>query len=217
MRSLIDRRSIVAVALALSAVVLFSASGALAAVLPPGGSVVPGATGSPAGATQLATTGAVAFNSLVDPAAYSGTLNSTVYNNDAGNPFGLNRLTFTYLLTNNANSRDAINRLVSNNFQGYQVDVGVNGAGRNPSTADRSASGVGVGWDWSNAPDIAPGTSSSLLVIHTDATQFVPSTDNIINTFPALVASLGPAPVPEPAALGLAGFALLALARRRGK
>jgi hypothetical protein len=212
MRSLIDRRSIVAVA-----VVLLSVSGALAAVLPPGGSVVPGATPSPTGATQLATTGAVAFNSLVDPAAYSGTLTSTVYNNDANNPFGANKLTFTYLLSNNANSRDAIERMVTNNFQGYQVDVAINGAGRAPSTADRSASGVGVGWDWTNAPAIIPGTSSTLLVVHSDATQFVPSTDNIINTFPALVASLGPSPIPEPATLGLAGFGLLALARRRGK
>jgi hypothetical protein len=212
MRSLIDRRSIVAVA-----VVLLSVSGALAAVLPPGGSVVPGATASPAGATQLATTGAVAFTSLVDPAAYNGTLTSTVYSNDPNNTFGANRLTFTYLLSNNANSRDAIERLVTNNFQGYQVDVGLNGAGRAPSTADRSASGVGIGWDWTNAPAVTPGTSSTLLVVHTDATQFVASTDNIINTFPALVASLGPAPVPEPAALSLAGFGLLALARRRGK
>jgi len=218
MRLSIDRRSIVAVAVTLSAVVLLSASGALAALLPPGGTVVPGATPSPAGATQLATTGAINFTSLVDPSAYTGTLNTTVYNNDPNNPFGLTRLTFTYLLTNNANSRDTLERFVANNFTLRQVDVGINGAGRAPATADRQVTGDAVGFDWTNVPGIVPGTSSTLLVIHTDATQFVPTTDNIINTFPALVASLGPAPVPEPAAIGVAALGMLTLVRRtRGK
>jgi len=210
------RRTFSAVAV-LAAVVLVNASSALSALLPPGGSVVPNATASPAGATQLATTGNVAFTALVDPAAYSGTLNTTVYRNDAANPFGLNGLTFTYLLTNNATSRDSLERFVANNFTSFQVDVGINGAGRAPSTVDRQPSGGAVGWDWSSVPPIAPGTSSTLLVMHTNATLFAASTDSILNTFPAVVASLGPV-VPEPATLGAVALGGLALVvRRRSK
>jgi hypothetical protein len=214
----LSRRSIAAVAVLL-AVTMITASSALAALLPPGGSVVPTVTGSPTGATQLATTGAVNFTSLVDPAAYSGTLTTRVFNNDAGNPFGLNRLTFVFQLANNATSRDAIERFVANNYTGFQVDAAQNpaGGGRAPSTADRQPTGVSVGFDYTNTLPISPGTSSTLLVLHTDATQFVPVTNTIANTFPALVASFGPV-VPEPAsisAIAVAGLALVARRRSR--
>src|SRR4051794_2856574 len=189
------RRPAVA-AIALSAV-LGCASASMATLLPVGGTVVPGATSVSAGATQLATTGAVNFVSLVDPTAYNGTLTTSVFSNDANNP-NSGGLTFTYLLTNSANSRDNLERFVANNFTGYSVDVGVNGAGRAPATADRNVPGDGVGWDWSGVPAVAPGTNSTLLVVHTDAHQFQPTTDSIINAFPALAASLGPVPVPEP-------------------
>jgi hypothetical protein len=197
-----------------------TASSAFAALLPPGGVVVPGPTGSPTGATLLATTGAVNFASLVDPSAYSGSLTSSVYSNDPGNTFGANRLTFTFLLSNNANSRDAIERFVANNYRGYQVDAAINstGGGRAPSTADRQVSGISIGFDYTNTLPISPGTSSTLLVLHTDATQFIPAINSIANTFPATVASLGPAPIPEPAtlsAIALSGLALVARRRSR--
>jgi hypothetical protein len=133
------------------------------------------------GATLLQSTGAIPFASLVDPSAYSGTLTSAVYTNDPGNSFGANRLTFTFLLSNNANSRDAIERFVANNYVGLQVDAAVNaaGGGRSPSTADRQATGISIGFDYTNTLPIAPGTSSTLLVLHTNATQFVPVTNSI--------------------------------------
>ena len=206
-------------AVAVVAVMIVTSSTLMAALLPPGGVVVPTATGSPTGATLLQSTGAIPFASLVDPSAYSGTLTSAVYTNDPGNSFGANRLTFTFLLSNNANSRDAIERFVANNYVGLQVDAAVNaaGGGRSPSTADRQATGISIGFDYTNTLPIAPGTSSTLLVLHTNATQFVPVTNSIANTFPAIVASLGPV-VPEPATasmIALGGLGLIARRRSR--
>jgi hypothetical protein len=208
-------RRFVTASLIVAAVALIVAP-ASAALLPPGGVVVPNATGSPTGATLAATTGNVAFASLVDPSAYSGTLNTSVYRNDPNNSFGANALTFVYQLTNNATSRDAIERFVANNFAGFQVDAAFNASSgtRTPSTVDRQANGVSIGFDYTNTQPIAPGTQSTLLVLHTNATLFAPTTDSISNTFPATVASLGPV-VPEPTTLGAAAVFGLALVRRR--
>lgn len=209
-------RRLVAALVVVSAVALVTAAPVSAALLPPGGVVVPTATASPTGATLAATTGNVNFASLVDPSAYSGSLNTSVYRNDPNNGFGLNSLTFVYQLTNNATSRDAIERFVANNFAGFQVDAAFNATSgtRTPSTVDRQATGTAIGFDYTNTQPIAPGTQSTLLVLHTNATQFAPTIDSISNTFPATVASLGPV-VPEPTTLGAAALCGLALVRRR--
>jgi hypothetical protein len=211
-------RRLAAALVVISAVALVTATPASAALLPPGGVVVPNATPSPTGATLLATTGNVAFASLVDPSAYSGSLNTSVYRNDPNNGFGLNALTFVYQLTNNATSRDAIERFVANNFATFQVDAANNATSgtRAPSTVDRQANGVSIGFDYTNTLPISPGTQSTLLVLHTNATLFAPTVNSISNTFPATVASLGPV-VPEPTTLGAAALFGLALVRRRSR
>src|SRR5688500_15151304 len=48
----------------------------------------------------------------------SGTLTSNVWTNDASNPFGTDRLTFTYLLTNDTASTSGLNRLTIASFAG---------------------------------------------------------------------------------------------------
>jgi len=84
-----------------------------------------------------------------------------------------------------------------------------------PIAVDRSANGKVVGWDYTGGPGVGAGGNSTLLVIHTDATQFVPSTNSVINGSVATVPSYGPLPIPEPASMGLAGVALLGLVARR--
>jgi hypothetical protein len=191
-------------------------SSAFATLLAPGGTVAPGATPSPAGAALVVDSGAQPFAS-VDGTSFSGTLRTQVYTNDAGNPFGLGGYTFTYLLTNNG--PDALERLVTVNFSNWSTDVGVNAAlvpGAVPVSVDRSA-GVGktIGWDYTGSAGVGPGGNSALLVVHTNATGFLPVQNSVINGSVAVVNSFGPNLFPEPASLGLIGLAGLGMIRRR--
>jgi len=192
-------------------------SSAMATLLNPGTTVAPTPTASPAGAALVVDSGPQPFASI-DGTSFSGTLRTQAYTNDAANPFGATKLTFTYLLTNNG--PDALERLVTTNFSNYtQIDVGTNATlvpGTQPISIDRSA-GVGktIGWDWTGSPGVGPGGNSVLLVVHTSATQFVPVQNSVINGSVAVVASFGPAPIPEPATLGLAGLAAMGFVARR--
>ncbi|CAN5647222.1 hypothetical protein BH09PLA1_BH09PLA1_06170 [soil metagenome] len=202
-------------ALAVFAGAMFISANAIAAPLAPGGTVAPTGTGSPAGAALVVDSGAQPFAS-VDGTSFSGTLRTRVYNQDAGNPFGANALTFTFVLTNNG--PDSLERLVTINYGGYQTNANFNNIlvpGLTPSSVDRSANGKVVGWDYTNAGGVAPGGTSSMLVLYTNAIQFVPATNSIINGSVATVPSFGPLPIPEPATLGLASIAGLGLLIRR--
>ena len=79
---------------ALVASLLHLSSGALhAAPIVPGGVHLPAiAEPDPVGATLVFSTGFVPFSA----ATFSGDLRSSVWNNDASNPFGPNALTFVY-------------------------------------------------------------------------------------------------------------------------
>ena len=201
--------------LLVAAAVTMLSSNALATLLAPGGTVVPSPTASPTGAALVVDSGAQPFTS-VDGSSFSGTLRTRVFSNDPANPFGLTGLTFTYLLTNNG--PDALERLVTVNFQGYNTDVAVNNAlvpGAIPIAVDRSTNGRVIGWDYTGGPGIGAGGNSALLVVHTNALQHVSVSNSVINGSVATVASFGPVPIPEPAALGLAGLAAFGLIRRR--
>ena len=195
-----------------AAMLMLGATQAFAALLAPGGAVAPTAGPGPAGA-QVANSGPVVFVAL-DATSFSGTLTTRVFNNDPANPFGANRLTFAYQLTNNG--PDSLERFVSIDFTGYQTDVNTFGPGIAAPIVDRGASGKVVGWDYTNAPNGIPaGQSSSVLYVHTNATQFVPVQNSVINGSVASVASFGPFPIPEPSTLGVVGIAGLALVARR--
>src|SRR5688500_6797213 len=98
------------------------AGSALAAPLLPNTSIPAVAEPDPVGATQLASTGPVAFAS----ATYTGSLTSSVFTNDSSNPFGPNALTFTYQLVNNVGSTDEITRLAISRFGAFGTDASFN-------------------------------------------------------------------------------------------
>ena len=179
----------------------------------PGDTVFPGliASGTAPG-TLLA--------SLVAPftsADATGNIVSAVFRNSSGT------LDFYFQVVNSASSTDALARETDINFSGFltwfgfRVDgaslpgaVFVNGTVA-PVTADRNSGGNVVGFSF-NPPDsakIAPGQTSNVLVVSTNAVTFKAGTANIIDGSVASVATFAPATVPEPATTGLIGIGLL--------
>jgi len=170
------------------------------------------------GANQLATTGPIAF---VAP-TYTGTLESSVYNNDASNPFGPNGLTFTYLLHNNGSSAHELHRFTVSSFAAFGTDVSYSAfsVGVPPTFIDRGLPGDVVGFNYptpvpqilpSNG-SIAPGATSTLMVIQTNAVNFSGTLASVIDGSVTMVGSFAPAPIiPEPGSIVLAGISVLGL------
>ena len=183
------------------------AATAEAAPLLPGALLTPvPAEAEPVGGVVLATQ-----TSPFVSTTYTGELVSTVIQGDTSNALG--GLTFTYELRNLTGSH-SINRLSINGFDGFTTDVSASSpipAGRvNPAYADREASGSSIGFSWVAAPigvgAVAPGQSSSTLVIQTNSPVFVPTSAFVLDGFPA--GMLAFAPVPEPSTIVLTGSGL---------
>jgi len=221
------RGGLVAMCLAVAVVTAFSARLCHATPLVAGSAVVAAAEPYPTvGANLKFSTGKVGFLA----ASYSGFLTSTVYDNDATNPFGPNGLTFTYLLENAATSIHELHRFTVSSFSGFGTDVSyVAKDGTTPPTfVDRSpviGDVVGFNYPTSVPPvfvtsgPLAPGSTSSLMVIQTNALNWVPTFASVIDGSTTMVLSLAPGPlVPEPSSIVLAAMstaALYAVGRRR--
>jgi hypothetical protein len=167
-------------------------------------------------------------------ASYSGTLTSTVWTNDPANPFGLDKLTFTYVIANDAGSAHELHRFTISSFDNFQTDVSYSTtlpAGIAPLFIDRSP-GLGdvVGFSYPTpippvllGPGaITPGSTSMVMVIQTDALLFQPTMASVINGSTTMVPSLAPqALIPEPSSLALAAlgaaWGLGAIVHRRRK
>ena len=132
---------------------------------------------------------------------YTGTLKSEVYNNDISNPYG--GLTFVYQVSNDLASLDPIHRLTINNFSGFSIDASYQiESGLEATLIDRSAAGT-EGFAFFAFPvgpgEIAPGHTTGLLVLQTNASTFVPTFASVIDGTVTSVASFSPAPrIPEP-------------------
>ena len=153
-----------------------------------------------AGTVQAGTGAAVPFASGGSSGAYSGTLTSTVIAGDVTNTLG--GLTFTYRLTNDTTSLSALERMTNLDFTGWQTDVSFQAptAGVIPTTVDRDPSSSTVGWSFNpvGLGTIAPGATSALLVIQTNAPAFEMIDANILDGSTANVQSFGPAQRPNP-------------------
>jgi hypothetical protein len=150
----------------------------------------------------------------------SGTYSTEVIS-DPGNVFGAGDLTFVYQVTNGSGSSDALGRITASSFSGFLTDVGVASfGGTEPTTVDRSANGSVIGFNFILPPlgsgELAPGQTSDVLVIETNATLSSPGILSLINSTTTTVAAFEPTPLPGALPLlatGLVG--LWGLGRKR--
>lgn len=141
---------------------------------------------------------------------------------------------FYYQVVNDPSSATALARLTATNFanfttnSAYRTDGSVlSGTGFvdgtiGPETSDSNADGSVIGFSFyppTGPPtELAPGDTSYVLIISTDATSYQAGNASIIDGGTDTVAAFEPgSPTPEPATLGLLGLGLIALAgfRRR--
>jgi hypothetical protein len=177
------------------------------ALLTPGGPAVGVPLTSQAPGTLLASLSAP-FSFVTTAGTTSGSVVSAVYRNGSGT------LDFYYQIVNSQASATALARQSSTSFVGFltavafRLDGGslpgtafVNGTpGIIPVTADRDASATTVGFNFVPTPPgtkIPPGTTSAVLVISTDATNFSAGNVEIIDGGGQIVASFQPAPASE--------------------
>jgi PEP-CTERM motif len=195
----------------------------------------PDSTLSVTGGTVVATNapGGVTVTSSSIPPSFTATLVSSVVEGSTTNPFynavsSPDVLTFVYQFSNSAGSVDSLEFFDVQSFGTALTDVGYNGSlsGDTPYYVARDApsSADVIAFDFAISP-IAPGESSALLIVNTNATNWASVTAAIqdgANGNGASYAVFAPTmtPTPEPASivmmvLGL--FGLLAMVRGRRK
>jgi hypothetical protein len=191
---------------------VFSVALAHATILPVTGSppVAGSAFGTPVTGPFLADTGVQDFtgtNSLGE-ATIVGEYQATVYA-DPDNGFCSGCLDFFVTVVSDSTSTDAIERITLASFSGFETNVGYSTGpgsvptGVAPSTVDRSSNGGVIGFNFSEPDGVAPGGSTQVLEIETNAKTFMQGTLQIIDSSVASVPAFDPCPVPEASSISL--------------
>jgi hypothetical protein len=152
--------------------------------------------------------------------SFDATYDEFVYR-DTNNIFCSTCLDFLLVVSNAGPG--VIDRIATGDFGSfYLTDAGYNtmgitggpsavGGGIIPATADRSASGDVVGFNF-NSTGVITGQSTVLLEIETNATSYTAGTVSIIDSFAGFGPGFVPASAaPEPVSLSLLGAGLLAI------
>jgi len=149
---------------------------------------------------------------------FTATLTYAVYRTAAGT------LDFVYQITNSAGSMDSLERLANSRFRNVTTDVGYSAtdiaggvfsnSGTVVPTQVTRSSGLGdiVGFNFDTA--IAPGATTQILVIRTNARSFSTGSSSIINGGTANYGTFQP--TPEPTSLVLLGSCLAGLGATAG-
>ena len=165
---------------------------------------------------------------MVSPFTYSttagtntGTIESAVYHDADGG------LDFYYQVTSDASSSTGLVLLTANSFLGFSTSLAtmLNGSTLTgttfidgtfvPASGDSDANGSVIGFSFSPpfiTNEIAPGTSSVVMIISTDATKFGMGNASVIDGGAATVQAFQPtssSTVPEPTTFALLGLGLL--------
>jgi hypothetical protein len=147
---------------------------------------------------------------------FTSTIVAEVRRGDANNPFNSTTgLTFTYLVSNAANSQSSIRRVSMDCFAGWLVDITYDTTvgTQAPQTFDRSAAEVNngdvLGANYTIPPEsngINAGETAFRIVVHTNATNFV-RFDEVVHAIDGGANNhdaFCPVEVPEPTSLALA-------------
>ena len=185
---------------------------------PPGTTVFPGLvpSGAPAGTLLASLTEPWSFTTTAGTT--DGTLTTAVFMESGGT------LDFYYQVSNNANSATSIDRESNTNFAGFTTSTGFRVDGslltggsfvdgtQAPVTADRDSTGSVVGFTFSppTTAELTPGTTSNVLVISTNAKNFVAGNAELLDGGSVTVAAFQPA-VPEPSLLIGMAMGLIAM------
>jgi PEP-CTERM motif len=149
-----------------------------------------------------------------------GTIETAIYREFTGT------LDFYYQVANSASSATSIARETNTNFGSFTTDTGYRIDGSTltgtkfvdgtvpPVFADRNMSGNvnGFLFDLLDSTKIFPGTTSSVLIIATNATRYTMGNSEVIDGGTQTVPTWQPTSIPEPGSMLLIGGGLLALA-----
>jgi hypothetical protein len=207
-----------------------SAQGAPIAI---GGAFLTPAETDPTGGVLVASTVAP-FVTPPGVGQFSGVLSTWVYQDDPSNPFaGIgdsdpthHGLTFVFQLHNDATSTTSLERMTSVDFTPFQTDVSYQApaAGLPPTSVDRSSGPSTIGWTFQGAPlglgRIAPGLTTALMVVQTNAPGYVDVLANVIDGSVVQMPTFGPSATPiggtpEPSSLTLLLLGACGLVRQR--
>jgi len=190
---------------------------AQATPLTPGNTVVPSAETAMAAGSYLVspTTAPVTGVNALGQIRFTGSLTFAVYREGAS---GFLDFLYQYHATS---SHDPLQRMSVTDFSASSTDVthitttapsGFVLGTLAPSTVSRSPDGGVVSFSFPRPRSIGPGTTSQVMVIHTNATQIVLGTTNLIDGGIGTVVTRAPRGAPEPATLTLFGGGLLCIA-----